>query len=144
MKKKTIKALDLLAQKLPESLVIRKHTITKFGGDLPYEEIKKINGEYDPRQVYRKKDLFFFRINHLTKLKKAWAKDKQKGIQNYIIWLNRNNRYVNRFVSEQNKLKEVDSRIMDLTKRSAVGFWKGLLAFLFSFIEIFQKQSNED
>lgn len=147
MKKIQRRALKEFAKRLPESYTIQKKTIGNYGYEMARQDLKPPEGEdsFDPDKVYLRKGDFFVKINHLNKLKRAYNNKKESGIQEYISWLNSNNKHVNKVFRDlkMNETEDIDKGILDLIKSPANKFWKNLIAFLYSFMAIFKNQENE-
>ena len=144
MKKQQIKALKKLAEMLPESVTLVIESEVKKGVQLTNEEINTLNCELDLDAIYKHKKYSIQEINHLNRLKKAYAKYKEKGLSDYINWLDRNNKRMNELF-ENLQTKEIDERLLAISKEGGKGFWNSLIKFLFSFYQIFigKKLRNE-
>lgn len=144
MKKRHIRVLKMLEKRLPESWTIVLYTQHAFGHDfLKADEDMSHLPNFDPDLVYNKKIHKLQKINHMRKLKAAWKQDRKTGLQEYLKWLNRNNKYVNSKVSEHQKMQEMDKGLLRLLSLPVNRFWKGLLAFLFAFVNIFMSKEKE-
>lgn len=150
MKKKHCREIKLLAEKLPPSfqkVVITKGTMIK---DLPKEERDSL-AERDGvsplgSNVYLQKGIDYIQINHYKRMKKAYARNKEQGLMDYIKWVNANNKRINQEVKDAN-LEEVNENIMKLTEGPANKFWirlRGLINFLMSFMSVFQNKEEHE
>jgi len=81
-------------------------------------------------------------VNHLNRLKSAYSRNKEKGIVDYILWVNYNNQKVN-YILKNQELQKVDEGIIDIAMKGANNFWRNLIAFLISFITIFKPNEKE-
>ena len=79
-------------------------------------------------------------VNHFNRLKKAFARNKEKGLIDYIEWVDRNNKKMNA-IFEKMQLEEVSKEIMEVAKKGEKGFWSNLLNFLFAFLTVFKKKA---
>ena len=135
MKKKQVKGLRELSQHLPESKVIVKYSIVKKGWELSVEELDKCDFDVEAEKLYIQKGHYKIEdVNHLNRLKKAFAKNKEQGIVDYIQWVDTNNRKMNELFKNL-ELERVKNELMQL---KADGFWSQLISFLFAFLAVFK------
>lgn len=80
MKKRDIKLIKEVAKKLPPSKEIQKYFVI-------------ING----MKQYKFR---FVDIDHLNRLKSAYSRNKETGMQNYVNWLYANNEKINQMMSK--------------------------------------------
>lgn len=142
MKKKQVKALSELAKQLPASKEIVKYSIGKMGYEITVEEAEKADIEIQHDQLYISKNNYkIVDVNHLDRLKKAFAKNKEQGLVDYIFWVDKNNRKMNELF-ENMKLKQVNENIMQIAIKGASNFWKNIWIFLISLISVFGAKNN--
>jgi hypothetical protein len=79
-------------------------------------------------------------INHFNRLKNAYSRAKEKGLIDYIHWVDRNNQKMNK-IYEKLDLQRVSNEIMDIANKGTSGFWSNLLNFLYAFLAIFNKKA---
>ncbi len=140
MKKNQIKGLKKLAEQLPVSKEIQKYSIVQKGYEFTMEEIEKAGIDIEAEKDYVKKGNYrIVDINHFNRLKRAFARNKEKGLVDYIEWVDRNNRKMNELFERMN-LERVSEGIMDVARKGEKGFWSNLLNFLFAFITVFKKK----
>lgn len=140
MKKNQIKGLKKLAEQLPVSKEIQKYSIVQKGYEFTMEEIEKAEIDIEAEKDYIKKNNYkIVDVNHFNRLKKAFARNKEKGLVDYIEWVDRNNRKMNELFERMN-LERVSEGIMDVARKGEKGFWSNLLNFLFAFITVFKKK----
>jgi len=141
MKKQQIKGLRQLAEQLPISKEIVKYSILKKGFELSEQEIELSGIDIEAEKLYLKKGLYRIAdVNHFNRLKKAFARNKEQGLIDYIEWVDRNNKKMNALF-ENMQLEEVSKEIMQVAQKGEKGFWHNLLNFLFAFLMIFKKKT---
>lgn len=149
MKKKYCKLLRQLAQKLPESYTIRQHTKHLYHSELPKKIKEKLKSKllYNPNEIFPLKEEHPFEINHYKRLKKAWKQDREKGLRNYIIWLDNHNQRLLAEIEENKKvlakkreIKQVPKELVEIAKNTSTNFWQLLINFFYSFLTIFSKK----
>lgn len=142
MKKKQIKALKQLSEQLPESVTLERYSTIVKGCELTQEQIDsaKIPIEVD-KEYLQKGNYRVVPINHLNRLKSAYSRNKEQGLVDYIMWVDRNNKRMNEIFKNSN-LNEVSEEIMNIAKKGANGFWNNLINFLLAFIAIFKPKNN--
>ena len=138
MKKNQLKALKKLAEQLPVTKELQKYSIAVQGF--------KINAdEYDPAVTPIEAEAWYkqgghFRlvdVEHFNRLKKAYARNKEQGLIDYIEWVDRNNKKVNEMFEEM-EMERVSAELMAIAKKGKGNFWSNLINFLFAFIAIFK------
>lgn len=142
MKKKHLKALKILSERLPVSYDYRKHSKYSFQGDLKGSQKAKYDGIFEDNEVMRIKGYQLFKINHYKKLKSAYRNKAEQGIIDYINWLKEHNKFLSEKFEELD-IQEINQNILDIVKKGASNFWANLIAFIYSFIKIFQNESKE-
>lgn len=138
MKKKQAKALRQLAQQLPKSYEIRKHTYGVKGEDITEEQRKNIDFKIEEEKVYHRTGKILNLINHYSRLKSAWNRNKEQGLADYILWLDANNKRVNEELDTQ--MEMVSEELIEVAKGPMDKFWNNLIAFLYSFFSTFVKK----
>lgn len=142
MKKNQIKGIKQLAEKLPASKELIKYTVIKKGHELTPEEIKESDIDIEADRDYvRKGNYKIADVNHFNRLKRAFARSKEKGLVEYIEWVDRNNKKMNALF-EKIRLEEVSKELMEVAKKGEKGFWKNLLNFLFALIAVFKRKAE--
>ena len=144
MKKTKIKALQNLANRLPLSYEIVKYYTVIQGKSISIEEIieqraKGLELEFEPDNWYRQNKSKLQEINHLNRLKKAYTRNKEQGLVDYIQWLNNHNIKLNQTFKDM-KLQEVDENILKIAVKGAKVFWSSLIQFLLSFFIAFKSE----
>ena len=141
MKKNQIKGLKKLAEQLPMSKEIVRYSVIKKGYEFSMEEIEMAGIDIEAEKEYVKKGNYKISdVNHFNRLKKAFARNKEKGLIDYIEWVDRNNKKMNA-IFEKMQLEEVSKEIMEVAAKGEKGFWSNLLNFLFAFLTIFKKKA---
>lgn len=141
MKKNQIKALKNLASQLPLSKEIQKYSIVQKGYEFTQEEIERSEINIEAEKDYIKKGNYrIVDINHFNRMKRAFARNKEQGLINYIEWVDRNNKKMNELF-EKLKLQRVSDDIMKIAQQGEKGFWNNLLNFLYAFIAIFNNKA---
>lgn len=141
MKKNQIKGLRRLAEQLPISKEIVKYSVIKKGYEFSIEEIEAARIDIEAEKEYVKKNNYKIAdVNHFNRLKKAFARNKEKGLIDYIEWVDRNNKKMNA-IFENMQLEEVSKELMQVAQKGEKGFWNNLLSFLFAFLMIFKKKT---
>lgn len=142
MKKRTAKALRLLADRLPPAYKQRSHTergrladfheyVSTSGKEIPdlspltEENADTIIGVKFPNLEV---------LNHHRRLKKAYTENGEKGIQDYILWLTGHNK---RWAAKIGEVEQVDAGLLAIAKGKVSGFWSALVSFLFAFASVF-------
>jgi len=141
MKKEKIKALKKLSEMLPQSITLVTESHVALGYQLPEQVLATATIPIEAEKQYVYKNKKVVEVNHLNRLKKAFARNKEQGLIDYIEWVDRNNQRMNELF-EESKLKEVSQELKEVAKRGANGFWSNLISFLFSFYSIFLNPSN--
>jgi hypothetical protein len=143
MKKNKIKGLKALAERLPKSkeiIIGSKHdSIIKKGYEFSMEEIEKSAMDIEAEKDYEKRQYKILDINHLNRLQKAYGKKGEKGIIDYINWLDNNNKKMNEQFHNM-QLAAVSKEIMEVAKKGEKGFWSNLFNFLFAFLTVFKNK----
>lgn len=140
MKKQQIKALSRLANQLPETKELVKYSIVKKGWELSFDEIDRAKIDIEADKDYIQRGNYKIAdVNHNNRLKKAYARNKEQGIIDYIFWVNQNNQNMNKLFEEMH-LKEVSNELMGIAEKGGKGFWNNLLNFLFAFLTVFRKK----
>lgn len=140
MKKKKIKALRFLAERLPESYTVEMVGRKKLGEALTGEEINRLtdNGiSVNAGQMYRFAEPQLTKIEHSRRLKRAYADKGEAGIIEYLTWLQLNNRRVAKILKKD---YTEDALILKLIKAGAGKFWSVLLMFFYSFARTFGRE----
>lgn len=135
VKKSKIKALRQLSKMLPPSVEYKNHTFYAKATALTSEQLKNVkkhHGIVNPNSYYGGSFKGFIPINHLDRLKKAWNRNQEQGLVDYISWIDINNKKMNEKYEEL-KLQEVDKRIMNIVKKGAGGFWRRIVQFIMAF-----------
>jgi hypothetical protein len=141
MKKNQIKGLRRLAEQLPISKEIVKYSVIKKGYEFSIEEIEAARIDIEAEKEYVKKNNYKIAdVNHFNRLKKAFARNKEKGLIDYIEWVDRNNKKMNA-IFENMQFEEVSKELMQVAQKGEKGFWNNLLSFLFAFLMIFKKKT---
>lgn len=143
MKKKTIKAIRLLANRLPESYVLRKHSISIKGSEVRLQKIET-DLPIDLDENYKISKNILERINHTQRLKRAYSKSGDKGVYDYMIWLNENNIRLNKRLAPKDQIDTLDAGLLGVLSKGVKGFWQNLIIFLFSFLTVFKKQTAQN
>lgn len=142
MKKNQLKALKKLAEKLPITKELQKYSIAVQGYEIPADEydpaVTPIEAEawYKQGGHYRLVD-----VDHYNRLKKAYARNKEQGIVDYIFWVDNNNKKVNE-IFETKEAERVSAELMEIAAKGKSNFWSNLINFLFAFIAIFQSDKK--
>ena len=141
MKKTKLKALKNLAKRLPDSkeLVIIG-TLIK-GEDVSFNDKIKAGIPIENDNWYKKKNTKLVDIDHYSRLKNAYARNKEVGLIEYIQWLDRNNKKLNQMFKDL-ELERVNSTLMKQIEKGAKGFWTNLIQFLLSFVIAFQSKKE--
>ena len=141
MKKAKIKALKQLSEMLPKSIttVIESHVCK--GKELPEHLVKNSKFEIDGEKHYTYKNRKVVEINHLNRLQKAFARNKEQGLADYIMWLDANNKRMNELFESLN-LSQVSEDLKGIAQKGGSGFWSSLMAFLFSFYTAFVNKNK--
>ena len=141
MKKTKLKALKNLAKRLPDSkeLVIIG-TLIK-GEDVSFNDKIKAGIPIENDNWYKKKNTKLVDIDHYSRLKNAYARNKELGLIEYIQWLDRNNKKLNQMFKDL-ELERVNSALMKQIEKGAKGFWTNLIQFLLSFVMAFQSEKK--
>ena len=141
MKKTKLKALKNLAKRLPDSkeLVIIG-TLIK-GEDVSFNDKIKAGIPIENDNWYKKKNTKLVDIDHYSRLKNAYARNKEIGLIEYIQWLDRNNKKLNQMFKDL-ELERVNSTLMKQIEKGAKGFWTNIIQFLLSFVMAFQSEKE--
>lgn len=138
MKKKQIKALKQLSEQLPESVTIERFSKIVSGYELTQEQIDNSSIPIELEKQYIQKGNYkIVPVNHLNRLKNAYSRNKEQGLVDYIMWVDKNNKRMNELFKDS-QLNDVSEEIMSIAKKGANGFWNNLINFLLAFIAIFQ------
>lgn len=140
MKKKYTKAIKELAKRLPKSKELSVVGKSLMGYDVIRKNLAK-DGEVDSDLRYTYKTRELIDINHFNRMKRAYSRSGEKGITEYIQWLDRNNKKLNEMFKDL-KLEQVDSNILEIAKKGAKGFWNSILTFLMSFLIAFRTEKE--
>ena len=139
MKKNQIKGLKKLAEQLPVSKELQTYSVCKKGYEFTMEEIENAKIDIEAEKDYIQKGHYRIAdVNHFNRLKKAFARNKEKGLIDYIEWVDKNNKKMNELF-EKMQLERVSKEIMEISSKGEKGFWSNLLNFLFAFISVFKK-----
>ncbi len=140
MKKYQTKGLRQLAEQLPISKELVRYSVIKKGYELSLEEIEMAGIDIEAEKCYVRKGYYKIAdIDHFNRLKKAFVKNKEKGIIDYIEWVDKNNKKMNA-IFEHMQLEEVSKEIMQVAQKGEKGFWQNLLNFILAFLMIFKKK----
>lgn len=140
MKKQQLKGLKDLAKMLPESKELQKYSIVKLGSQLSNEEIDNSKIDIELDKAYVKRGNFrIVDVDHFNRLKKAFARNKEQGLADYIDWVDMNNKRMNALF-EKLELERVSKELMEISKKGGKGFWSNLMNFLLSFVSVFSKK----
>jgi|688.fasta_scaffold901528_2 hypothetical protein len=142
MKKTQVRALTQLAKALPPSKEIQKYSILVKGEDIDFNDKLKAQIPIEDEEWYKKKEFRIVDINHVNRLKNAFARNKEQGLMDYIEWVDMNNKRLNRVFKEL-ELQEVDAKLMNTLKGGAKNFWSNLIRFLYAFIHTFIKKEEQ-
>lgn len=142
MKKEKIKALKKLSEMLPKAITLVTESHVALGCQLPEQVLATASIPIEAEKSYVYKNKKVVEVNHLNRLKKAFARNKEKGLIDYIEWVDRNNQRMNELFKEM-KLNEVSDELKQVAKRGEKGFWSNLISFLFSFYSIFLSKSKQ-
>lgn len=142
MKKEKIKALKKLSEMLPKAITLVTESHVALGHQLPEQVLATATIPIEAEKSYVYKNKKVVEVNHLNRLKKAFARNKEKGLIDYIEWVDRNNQRMNELFKEM-KLTEVSDELKQVAKRGEKGFWSNLISFLFSFYSIFLSKSKQ-
>jgi hypothetical protein len=137
MKKAHIKALKKLSEQLPLSKELQQYSMAVQGFEIDPAEYDPAVHNVQPEEWYIQKGHYrLVEINHLNRLKKAYAKNKEQGIIEYIQWVDKNNEQLNQ-IFERKEMQRVERELMDLAAKGAGNFWSNLIKFLYAFIKTF-------
>jgi hypothetical protein len=139
MKKKQIKALKKLSEMLPNTVVFEIESTKTIANvyELTQKEIDDLKVENLNQQFIRtQKQKKIVEVNHFNRLKTAYANGKEKGLSDYINWVDANNKYMNK-IFEQLKLEGVSDELKEIASKSGSRFWDSLINFIFAFYNIF-------
>lgn len=142
MKKRHQKGLQKLASSLPRSMELVKFHEVKLGKDLTTEEIGNSNIVIAADSEYKAYKQKLVEVDHYNRLKKAYVRDKERGIIDYIHWVDSNNKRMNELFEKLN-LERVSEGIMDIAAKGVGSFWNNLIAFFFAFIANFKPKKEE-
>lgn len=152
MNKRRSKALKQLAELLPAAYITRNHTESGLLSELYELNEKDKSLDLDLPIMTEDNCEEFFTItypamevlNHHKRLKKGWKEKGTKGIQEYLIWLERHNRNFAKRMSEM-EIEQLPEGLLYIAKMKVSSFWKSLMIFLFSFAMTFKskKQAND-
>ena len=96
MKKKQTKGLKKLSELLPMSKEIVRYSIIKKGYEFSIEEIETAGIDIEAEKEYVQKGKYkIVDVDHFNRLKKAFARNKEKGLIDYIEWVDKNNKKMN-------------------------------------------------
>lgn len=137
MKKNQLKALKQLASKLPASKELQKYSIAIQGYEINPDEYDPAVTPIEAEAWYRQPGHFrLVEIDHYKRLKKAFARNKEQGLVDYINWVDANNKKVNE-IFENLEMERVSAELMEVARKGKNGFWSNLINFLMAFIAIF-------
>ena len=147
MNKKKLKAIKQLAQRLPHSVEVQKYYSIIQGKEFTIEQLAEMRGkgvelEIEAENWYRENKHKLVVINHYNRLKKAYSRNKEQGLIDYIQWLDRHNKQMNELFKELN-LKGVENPILEIARRGVKAFWSNLINFLLAFLAVFQTKKVE-
>ena len=94
MKKAQIKALKKLAKMLPISIEHKENGQFVKGSALSESARQSAienHGSIDSAKYYGTEKRGFVEIDHVSRLKKAWSRNKEQGLVDYIQWVDLNN-----------------------------------------------------
>lgn len=137
MKKNQIRALKQLAAKLPISYELKPTSLVRYGYEFSIEEIEQAGIVIEAEKLYTSKRMAVELINHDNRLQKAFARNKEQGLIDYIYWVDKNNKKMNA-LSEKLQLEQVSQDLKDIAEKGSKGFWSNLTNFLLAFIAIFK------
>lgn len=149
MKKVRIKQLKALADRLPDSVVLVNKPTIVTGDKITSSEKKKLEnkGEWEgPKATYTRKGYYFRPVNHLNRLKTAYKNNKEQGLIDYVLWLDRNNRKINMLYAQleiNDRLNDVDQRLIRFISQGVKNFWQNLIIFLTSFAVVFLQKEDK-
>ena len=120
---------------------IVRYSIIKKGYEFSIEEIETAGIDIEAEKEYVQKGKYkIVDVDHFNRLKKAFARNKEKGLIDYIEWVDKNNKKMNA-IFEHMQLEEVSKEIMQVAQKGEKGFWSNILNFLFAFLMIFKKKA---
>lgn len=143
MKKKNAKLMRALAARLPDTKRLSLRAKYTKGYDLTAEEREKLTIPYNPKTMYKRNVHYLLPVNHYRILKKAWEKDKERGLMLHIKWVDDNNKRLNKMFKDH-KMERVDDGLMKLTMGKPSGFWGNLAKFLMAFFASFVKPTAKE
>lgn len=142
MKKIHQKGLKKLAASLPRSVELVKFYEVKSGKNLTEDEIGNSDMVIDPDAEYKAFKKRLIEVDHYNRLKKAYAKNKERGIIDYIKWVDSNNKRMNELFERLN-LERVSEGLLEIAASGVASFWRNLLAFFYAFIANFKPKQQE-
>ena len=138
MKKKQHKNLKKLAEQLPVTKKLQKYSIAVQGFEINADEYDPAVTPIEAEAWYKQGGPFrLVDVEHFNRLKKAYARNKEQGLIDYIEWVDRNNKKVNEMFEEM-EMERVSAELMAIAKKGKGNFWSNLINFLFAFIAIFK------
>lgn len=142
MKKNQLRGLKKLSEQLPESKELQKYSIVVQGFEINADEYDPAITPIEAEAYYKQGGHFrLVDIDHYNRLKKAYARNKEQGLIDYILWVDQNNIKINKLFEDM-ELKRVSDEIMAIADKGKQSFWSNLLNFLFAFLQIFKPQSK--
>lgn len=136
MKKKHALAIKQLSKLLPYSVEIVKHGVFIPGSQIETKDVhaaKEAGLIIQGDKNYIHKKLKVVEINHYRRLKRMYAQHGTKGIQMYILELDKHNQKMNEMFQDlqgMKKYERITKELIEIAKGSAKGFWKSLIFFL--------------
>ena len=120
MKKKYTKALKQFSLKLPLSYELIRVGKSIMGYEALKQNLAK-DEEVESEVRYTYKSNEFVVINHYNRIKKAYSRNKEQGVTDYILWLNRNNKKLQEQFKDM-ELQQVDENILNIAAKGAKVF----------------------
>ncbi len=145
MNKQKSKALAQLASMLPATYIRRPHTehatlsrlyqLIDDGHDIQgLPELTEDNADTMHSIKYEATEI----INHHKRLKAAWKAKGTAGIQEYIRWVDQNNR---RWSSQH--VERVDPALLEIARAKVSSFWKMLMLWIAGFAKFFTENQKK-
>ena len=158
MKKRKLVQLKVFCKTLPESWEVKKHSTyvdsadalrlhDKTGMSLPegvHEPTYKDKSGKERKKLFKHSRPVLQKINHYKRVKKAFVKNGEQGVIDYLIWLRNNNIRVNKLLKEVDQIKDFDQGLINIMKGGASAFWKNLMLFLYGFVKFFLSPEKEE
>lgn len=136
MNKKQALAIRQLSKLLPYSVEIVKHGVFIPGSEVETKDIhaaKEAGVIIQGNKNYIQKKRKVVEIKHYRRLKRMYAQHGTKGIQMYILELDKHNQRMNEMFKDlqgMKKYERITEELIEIAKGSAKGFWKSLIFFL--------------